>query len=127
MIVISTTLATGGSAEPWQAILIAALVANGVALAVYRTYRFVKGGPKADAIGGAVLAVLLVGLAILVMSDVSAARWAALFYGIAFAVVVMPIWILAVLIPLPPGPLDYAFTALYEATLIAIVVAAFAA
>jgi hypothetical protein len=46
---------------------------------------------------------------------------------LVFAVVVMPIWVLGVLIPLPPGPLDYSFTGIYEATLVVVVVGAFAA
>ncbi len=39
----------------------------------------------------------------------------------------MPVWVLAVLIPLPPGPIDYAFTGAYWATLIVIGVASIAA
>jgi hypothetical protein len=39
---------------------------------------------------------------------------------------VMPIWTLAVLIPLPPERLDYAFTALYWVTLVMTGVAAIA-
>jgi hypothetical protein len=114
-------------ADPWQAILAFALVANGIALASYRYYRFVKGGPRADAAGGTVLGALLILTAVLVLNDVSWARWVALGYGLVFAVVVMPIWTLAVLIPLPPEPLDYAFTAFYEASLLTIVVASIAA
>jgi hypothetical protein len=127
MNVISPVLAAAELAEPWQAILAAALATNAVVLAGYRIYRFTKGGPRADATGGAVLSALLVALAILVMNDVSWARWAALVYGLVFAVVVMPIWVLGVLIPLPPGPLDYSFTGIYEATLVVVVVGAFAA
>jgi hypothetical protein len=124
---ISPVLAAGETADPWQAILVAALVVNGLSLAGYRTYRFAKGGPRADAIGGAVLAALLIVLAVLVVNDVSLALWAAAVYGLLFALIVMPIWVLAVLIPMRPGPLDYAFTGFYEATLVAIVVAALAA
>jgi hypothetical protein len=36
----------------------------------------------------------------------------------------MPVWTLAVLLPLPPRRPDYAFTGIYWATLIAIVLAA---
>jgi hypothetical protein len=125
---ISPALAAAdGLAEPWAGILVAALVANGVALAGYRYYRFTKGGPAPDAIGGAVLGALLVLVAALVLNDVSWSRWVALAYALFFGLIVMPIWTLAVLIPLPPGPLDYAFTVLYEATLIGIAIAALAA
>jgi hypothetical protein len=127
MDVVSPSLAAGALGDPWQAILASALVANAVALAGYRLYRFTKGGPRADATGGAVLGALLVVLAVLVLNDVSWARWAALAYGLVFAVVVMPIWVLAVLIPLPPEPIDWAFTAFYEASLLVIVVGAIAA
>ena len=111
-------------ADPWQAILFIALAANASLLVGYRFYRYTKGGPKADLLGGAVLGALLLMTAALVATDMSWARWPALAYGLLFAVVVMPIWTLAVLIPLPPGGLDYAFTGLYEATLITVVVAA---
>ena len=120
----SLILAADPFASPWQGILAVALVVNAVSLAAYRYYRFTKGGPKADATGGAVLGVLLVLLAILVLNDVSWARWVALVYGLAFALIVMPVWTLAVLIPLRPGPLDYGFTVVYEVTLFAIVVGA---
>jgi hypothetical protein len=74
-----------------------------------------------------VLGALLVLLAALVLNDVSWARWVALGYALLFGSIVMPIWTLAVLIPLPPGALDWAFTATYEGTLILIAVAALAA
>ena len=123
----SLILAADALASPWQGILVATLVVNGLSLAAYRSYRFTKGGPRADAIGGAVLGALLVLLAALVLNDVSWARWIALVYAVFFALVVMPIWTLAVLIPLPPGPLDYTFAVLYEATLIGIAISAIAA
>jgi hypothetical protein len=127
MNVVSPILAADVLASPWQGILVATLVTNGLALAVYRSYRFTKGGPRADAVGGAVLGALLVLLAALVLNDASWARWVALGYALFFAVIVTPIWTLAVLIPLPPGRLDYAFAVLYEGTLIAIALAALAA
>ena len=128
MEVISPALAAAEKlADPWAGVLVAALVTNGLALTAYRYYRFTKGGPPADAIGGAVLGALLIVLAVLVLNDVSWARWVALAYALFFGLIVMPIWTLAVLIPLPPGPLDYAFTVLYEGTLIAIALAALAA
>jgi hypothetical protein len=43
-----------------------------------------------------------------------------------FGVVVMPIWVLAVLIPGSPGKLDYTFTAIYWMVLFVIVVGALA-
>jgi hypothetical protein len=43
---------------------------------------------------------------------------------VVFGVVVMPIWILAVLIPLRPRAPDYAFTGIYWFALLAIAVAA---
>ena len=109
--------------DPWQAVLAVTLAANALLLVGHRAYRYRKGGPKADLLGGTVLGSLLLVTAALVMNDVSWARWPALIYGSLFAVVVMPIWTLAVLIPLPPGALDYAFTGLYEGTLVAVVVA----
>nr|MBA3430594.1 hypothetical protein [Actinomycetota bacterium] len=53
-------------------------------------------------------------------------RWPALIYGVVFAIVVMPVWTLAVLIPLPPSRADYAFTAVYWVVLIVVVIAAIA-
>ena len=128
MDVISPVVAAAGSlTEPWAGILVAALVTNGLSLAAYRYYRFTKGGPSADAMGGAILGALLVLLAALVLNDVSWAPWVALAYALLFGLIVMPIWTLAVLIPLPPGPLDYAFAIVYEATLIVIAISAIAA
>jgi hypothetical protein len=43
-----------------------------------------------------------------------------------FGIVVMPIWILAVLIPSSPGRLDYAYTAVYWIVLFVIVAGALA-
>ena len=126
MIELSPPGVTNALADPWQAILGFTLIANGMLLAAYRFWRYTKGGPKPDAIGGAVLGLIAIALGTLVLFDVSWARWPALVYGSLFALVVMPIWTLAVLIPLPPGPLDYAFAGLYEASLLVIVVSAIA-
>ncbi|HEU4480424.1 MAG TPA: hypothetical protein VFS18_00940, partial [Actinomycetota bacterium] len=65
-------------------------------------------------------------LAILIAVDVEWARWPALGYALLFGIVVMPIWTLGVLIPLPPEAPDYSFTALYWGTLVLIAVAALA-
>lgn len=110
----------------WENVLISALTFNAVAGFAYRLFRFGKGGPVADVIGQAILGVLLVGAAFALGSGLHAVRWIALGYGLLFGVVVMPVWVLAVLIPLRPGSIDYAFTAAYWVTLIVIVVAAVA-
>ena len=90
----------------------------------YRVYRLTKGGPMADVAGQAILAALLLALALGVAGDHSWARWGALGYGLLFGLIVMPVWTLAVLLPLPPEAPDYAFTGVYWATLIAIALAA---
>jgi hypothetical protein len=107
-----------------QTLLVALLALNAALVFGYRVYRLAKGGPMADVAGGAVLALLLAAISIGVAVDFGAARWAALGYGLLFAVVVMPVWTLAVLIPLPPRWPDYAFTVLYWVTLVAIVAVA---
>lgn len=108
-------------------VLSAALVISAALVFGYRVYRFTKGGPAADVWGGAVLALLLLVLSVLVAADVGWSRWPALAYGLLFALVVMPIWVLGVLLPLDPGATDYIFTGLYWATHVVIVVAALAA
>jgi hypothetical protein len=112
------------NAAEWA--LVGLLAVNAVVVFSYRVLRLTKGGPTADAVGGGLLAAALVGVAIGVAAGAAWARWAAGLYGAAFGLVVMPIWTLAVLIPLRPTLLDYAFTAVYWTTLVAIVVAAFA-
>ncbi len=100
------------------------LVANGLIAFGYRIFRWkAKSGPLEDAIGGGILAVLL-GLLSLGVADLGWARWLAFGYGIFFAVIVVPIWTLAVLIPGRPGRIDYAFAGLYEVSLGAIAVLA---
>ena len=86
----------------------------------YRVYRLGKGGPLADVTGQAILGLLLGGLATAVAVNAGWARWAALTYALLFGLVTMPIWVFAVLIPLPPGKADYAFTTIYWLTLITI-------
>lgn len=113
-------------ADLWRTILVAALAISALSGFSYRVYRFRKGGPIGDVLGQAALAVLLLILGAVLLAGGDWARWPALVYAVLFAFVVMPIWTLAVLIPLPPGRLDYAFTALYWATLVVIGVAAIA-
>ena len=110
--------------DVWRNVLVGALLLNASAGFSYRFYRYRKGGPLGDVWGQAVLGALLVGLALALASGSQWPRWAALSYAALFAFVVMPIWTLAVLIPLPPGRLDYAFTALYWLTLLVIGAAA---
>jgi hypothetical protein len=69
---------------------------------------------------------LLVGLAIGVLAGLGAATVGGLVYGAFYGIVVMPIWTLAVLLPMRPGPLDYAFTVVYWSLLALIVIAAVA-
>jgi hypothetical protein len=107
--------------------LVGLLAFNAVLLFSYRVFRLTKGGPTADAVGGGILAAILASLAIAIELDAGWARWAALLYGVGFGVVVMPLWTLAVLIPMPPSGVDYAFTGLYWGTLLGIAVLAIAA
>lgn len=104
----------------------AALALNAVLGISYRVYRFRKGGPKADVVGQAILGVLLAGMAGGLAAEISWLRWTALGYGLLFGLVVMPIWVLAVLIPLRPRAIDYAFTVVYWVALGAVVVASLA-
>ena len=112
--------------DVWQLVLAGALAVNAVTGFTYRVYRLTKGGPMSDVIGQAVLGVLLGVLALGAALDAGFVQWPALIYGLLFGLVVMPIWVLAVLIPQRPGPIDYAFTAVYWGGLVAIVVAALA-
>ncbi len=108
------------SPDIWRSILVGALVVNAVAGFGYRLYRYRKGGPLGDVYGQAVLGVLLVAGAVALALGAGWVRWPALLYAVVFACLVMPIWTLAVLIPLPPRKLDYGFTALYWTTLFVI-------
>jgi hypothetical protein len=80
-----------------------------------------------DVVGQAVLGAILFAIALGIAVGVGWVRWVALVYALAFGLVVMPIWVLAVLIPLPPRPPDYAFTIAYWLALGVIAVAAIAA
>jgi hypothetical protein len=110
--------------DVWQVVLIVALAVNAVAGFVYRVYRLSKGGPMSDVIGQAVLGALLAAFATAIALDAGWARWAALAYGVVFGAIVMPIWVLAVLIPMRPGRIDYVFTGAYWALLALTVLAA---
>jgi hypothetical protein len=79
-----------------------------------------------DVVGQAILGALLGALAVAVASGAGWSRWAALVYGLLFGLVVMPIWTVAVLIPLRPGRIDIGFAVVYWFTLILIVVASLA-
>lgn len=111
-------------AMTWSALLVAALLVNAVLVLGYRIHRLSRGGPMGDVVGGAVLAAALALVALAAGAGAGWARWPALIYALVFALVVMPVWTLAVLIPLRPGPIDYAFTALYWGTLLLIGIAA---
>jgi hypothetical protein len=112
--------------EMWRAVLAVALATNATVGFAYRVYRFKKGGAIADVVGQAILGALLLWLTVALALGAGWPRWPALGYGLLFGVVVMPVWVLAVLIPLRPGPVDYAFTASYWLALGVIVVAAIA-
>jgi hypothetical protein len=119
-------IAASADPDPWRVVLVVALICSGLSAAGYRAYRFTRGGPRADAIGGAVLALLLVLVAAGVGADLSWARWVALVYGLVFGILVTPVWILGVYIPSRPEPLDHALTGLYLLSLVTTIVAALA-
>jgi len=108
-------------------VLVGALALNAALVPVYRVYRLMKGGPMVDVVGGAILGAMLALLALGIAADWTWARWAALFYALLFGIVVMPLWTLAVLIPLRPRLPDYVFTVGYWIILVVIAVAAIAA
>ena len=106
-------------------VLVVALGLNAAIGFGYRVFRLTKGGPLGDVIGQAILGATLAGVAIAIALDAAGARWIALGYALLFGVIVMPVWVLAVLLPLRPGALDYAFTATYWVALAAIALSAF--
>ena len=112
--------------ETWETVLVVTLALNAVLSFGYRVYRLTKGGPLGDVVGQAMLGLLLGATAVAVAADQGWARWIALTYGALFALVVMPMWTLAVLLPLRPAAIDYSFTGVYWAGLVAIVIAALA-
>ena len=107
--------------ESWQVVTVVALLFNALLGFGYRLYRLQRGGSRADVNGQALLGVILIALAVALMLGEGWPRWPALVYGLLFGVVVMPIWVLAVLIPGSPGKLDYTFTAIYWMVLFVIV------
>ncbi len=113
--------------ELWGNVLVGALAFNAVAGFGYRVYRLGKGGAIADVIGQALLGILLLGLALAAALGAGWVRWASLAYALLFGLAVMPVWVLAVLIPLRPRGIDVAFTAFYWGALVVIAVAAIAA
>ena len=108
----------------WRAVLIGALATNAVLGFGYRVYRLSRGGPLGDVLGQGILGVVLLVIVLALSLGAHWARWIAFGYGLFFAGVVMPLWTLAVLIPLPPRAPDYAFAGIYWITLLAIVAAA---
>jgi hypothetical protein len=110
-----------------ETILIVTLAANAALVFGYRVHRLTRGGPMADAVGGAALGVVLAVIAVGIAAGIGWARFLAVGYGLFFAIAVMPVWVLGVLIPMRPGRADFAFTALYWTSLVVIVVAAIAA
>lgn len=109
-----------------RTVVTVALVLNAVLGFGYRVYRLTKGGPVGDVYGQVVLGVVLVVLAAGVAAGLAWARWTGFLYGVLFGLVVMPVWVLAVLLPQRPGAPDYAFTAVYWAGLAAVALGALA-
>ncbi len=110
--------------DAWRIALIVLLVLNASLGLAYRIFRLTKGGPLGDVVGQAVLAVLLAATAVGVSAGWDVARWTAVVYGALFALVVMPLWTLAVLVPMRPERIDLAFAIGYWVALIGILVAA---
>jgi hypothetical protein len=110
--------------DMWHATLVVALGFNAAVGFGYRVFRLSKGGPIGDVIGQAILGILLAGLAIATVLGADWTRWLALVYALLFGVAVMPVWVLAVLIPLQPTRVDYLFTVTYWMGLGVVAVAA---
>ncbi|MQB01002.1 MAG: hypothetical protein GEU78_12030 [Actinobacteria bacterium] len=110
--------------DAWVTTLAITLVVNAVIGFAYPVYRLSRGGPMGDVTGRAILGILLLAIAGFLSGDNDWPRWAALVYGAFFAAIVMPIWILAVLIPMRPTAIDYAYTTAYWLTLLLIALAA---
>ena len=109
-----------------ETVLAVSLSLNAVLGFGYRVYRLTKRGPLADVIGQAILGLLLIALAVAAAAGQGWTRWPALAYGAVFALLVMPVWTLAVLIPSRPALPDYLFAGVYWLALVAVVVAALA-
>lgn len=112
------------TSETWNIVCAIALAFNAASGFGYRVYRVTKGGPIGDVIGQAILGLVLAVLAIGVGLDQTWGLWGAVIYGLLFGVAVMPVWVLAVLIPSEPRKTDYAFTVLYWCALAVVVVSA---
>ena len=110
--------------DTWTAVLAGTLLINAALAFGYRVYRLSKGGPMGDVVGQAVLATMLVGIALGLAAGADWLRWLALGYAVLFGVLVMPVWTLAILVPMDPRPIDYGFTATYWGSLVLIGVAA---
>jgi hypothetical protein len=110
----------------WSVALSGGLATNAALGFVYRIFRLMHGGPFGDVIGQAILGILLGALAVVVASGTEWARWAALLYGLLFGIVIMPVWTVAVLIPMRPGRMDVCFTVIYWMILAVIIVSAIA-
>lgn len=115
------------NASTWQILLVAGLVLNATAGLGYRIYRHSKGDPRSDVIGQSILGALLLLTALGIVGDSRLATVVALGYGLGFGLVVMPLWTVAVLIPLRPRRIDYGFTLVYWSALGLIVIASIAA
>jgi hypothetical protein len=112
--------------ESWRIVLVCALAFNAALGLGYRIYRLSKGGPIADVWGQALLGAILALVAVAIGLGATWPKWIALAYALFFALVAMPIFVLGVLIPLPPRAIDYAFTGVYWAVLVVIAAAAIA-
>ncbi|MGH2819734.1 MAG: hypothetical protein ACRDJ5_03680 [Actinomycetota bacterium] len=110
--------------EIWRVVLVVALCVNALLGLGYRVFRLSKGGPLGDVVGQSILAGLLLIVALALALGIAWTRWLALGYGVVFGVAVMPVWVLAVLIPMRPRAPDYAFTGLYWSCLALVVVGA---
>lgn len=110
--------------DAWLTTLAVAVIVNAAIGFAYPLYRLSRGGPMGDVTGRAILGILLLVIAAAALMDQEWARWAALAYGILFAAIVMPIWVLAVLIPLRPTTIDYLYTTTYWLTLLLIAITA---
>lgn len=115
------------SDDAWQSVLATALAINAGLGLGYRLFRLTRGGPRSDVVGQAILGTLLAVTAIGAAMGAAWSQWVALVYGGLFGLAVMPVWILAVLIPLRPKAIDYAFTGIYWVDLFVIIAAAIAA
>lgn len=110
--------------DTWTTVLAGTLLVNAALAFGYRVYRLSKGGPMGDVIGQAALASLLVAIALGLATGATWLRWFALGYAVLFGILVMPVWTLAILVPMDPRPIDYGFTAAYWGSLVLIGVAA---